>query len=121
MNKINYDELKNAASRRAASADPVDMTVYSAYGEEQWFLAVMTGMPETAVEYGEGHSPEEAANSMERSPFQSASWEGPEVLDDDGVIWEETDSDIFEFNGVFYCGRDRLEEAIYEDAIEDVF
>jgi len=117
----NYDELaKTAASRRAAAADPVDMTVYSADGEEQWFLAVVVGMPETAVLYGEGRSAAEAANSMERSPFQSSVWEGPEMIDD-GVSWEETDSDIFEFDGVFYCGRDRLEDAIYEDAIEDVF
>ena len=117
--KTLIDELaKNAASRRAAAADPVDMTVYSADGANQWFLAVMTGMPETAVLYGEGRSAEEAANSMTRSPFQSALWEGPEMLDD-GVIWEETDSDIFEFDGVFYCGRDRLEDAIYEDVSFD--
>ena len=106
--------LKRIASHRAAAADPVDMTVYSADGANQWFLAVMTGMPETAVEYGEGRSAEEAANSMTRSPFQSASWEGPEMLND-GVSWEETDSDIFEFDGVFFGSRDRLEDAIHED------
>jgi len=106
--------LKSIASHRAAAADPVDMTVYSADGANQWFLAVMTGMPEIAVEYGEGSSAEEAANNMNRSPFQSASWAGPEMLDD-GVSWEETDSDIFEFDGVFFGSRDRLEDAIYDD------